>query len=562
MKKLQVSKVFSRGIAVGPVFCVKEVETKIATYQVNTKEEKDKEIDRFEKAKEKVLSDLFVVAADNPIFQGHVAIVSDFMLTDQVKQKIEANQNAEAAVSGAITELKQMFEAMDDEYMRGRAADMVDVGDQLIAALQNRSNDKFASLNQRSVIVARDLYPSDTARIDLDKVAGFITEEGGVTSHVSIMAKSLGIPALVGVVGILDAVEGVDKIVFDAETGEIYLDPDDSFVDEYVAKQKQQAEQNAKWLEAADKPAKTLDGHEVKIYANVGNISDVEKAVAQKCTGVGLFRSEFLYMENDHFPTEEEQFNAYKQAVETLGGEMIIRTLDIGGDKALTYYTFEAEENPFLGFRAIRMCLAMPEILITQFKALLRAAKFGTIKIMLPMLISLDEAKQARELLEKAKDELQKEGKEFAEQVELGMMIETPAAVMLADDFAKEMDFFSIGTNDLTQYVLAVDRGNKKINQLYNSFDPAVLRAISTVIDAGHRAGIEVGMCGEFASDSLATKLLLGLGLDEFSMASSETPRIKQMVRELNYEECAKRARDIIKLSSASAILEAVKAWN
>ena len=562
MHKLQAPKVFTDGIAIGKIFLVKEVEYKIADYRVESEADKTAEVEKFMKAVEKVSANLAEIASENPIFAGHLAIVSDFTLHDSVKQKIQAGDNAESATQASIAELKAVFESMDDAYMKERAADMVDVGEQLIAALQNRDADKFASLKERSVIIARDLYPSDTAQLDLSKVAGFITEEGGVTSHVSIMAKGMGIPALVGVKGILEATAKASQVVFNAATGEIFIDPDADFIAEYSEKQAAEEKERADLLAKADQPATTVDGHTVKVYANVGNVDDISKAVDKHCRGVGLFRTEFLYMENDHFPDEEEQYKVYSEACKVLGGEeMIVRTLDIGGDKTLSYYTFDFEENPFLGYRAIRMCLDQPEILLTQFKALLRAAVDGKIKIMLPMLISLSELSEAKKLLAQAKDELEQAGVAYSADVELGMMIETPAAVLQADDFAKEVDFFSIGTNDLTQYVLAVDRGNKKINHLYNSFHPAVLRAIKEVIDAGHRAGIEVGMCGEFASDDKAAKVLLGMGLDEFSMASGSTPKIKQLVRESNYSDLAAKVEQVLKLATAEEVLAEIANW-
>lgn len=559
MKTIRAKHVFTDGIAIGKVFSVREVECKVADYQVATEAEKTAEVERFTQAVDKVSANLTTLANDNPIFAGHLAIVSDFTLHESVKQKIQAGENAEKATEDAIGELKAIFEAMDDSYMQERAADMVDVGAQLIAALQNRDTNKFAGMGDQSIIVARDLYPSDTAQLDLEKVVGFITEEGGVTSHVSIMAKGMGIPALVGVKGILEATEQAQQIVFNAATGEIFIDPDTDFVQEYSRRQAEAEALHAQLLAKAHLPATTKDGHTVKIYANVGNVADVAKAKEYQCQGVGLFRTEFLYMENDHFPDEEEQYDVYSQACKLLGGqEMIVRTLDIGGDKTLSYYEFEVEENPFLGYRAIRMCLDQPEILLTQFKALLRAANHGEIKIMLPMLISLVELQQAKQLLAQARAELEESGIKVPADVKLGMMIETPAAVLQADDFAAEVDFFSIGTNDLTQYVLAVDRGNKKINHLYDSFHPAVLRSIQQVIDAGHRHSIEVGMCGEFASNEQAVKLLLGMGLDEFSMAIGVTPKIKELVREANYSELKAKAREVLQLTTAEAVLAAI----
>lgn len=562
MQSIKVAHVFSEGIGLGPIYLVKEEAQVVATYSVTTPQEVERELERFRAAVAKTAAHLAVIAADNAIFAGHLEIVNDIALHDSVFSKIRDEKlNAEQACSNAIEDFRMMFAMMDDAYMQQRAADMVDIGSQLMAALQNRSDDRFADLKEASVIIARDLYPSDTARLDLNNVLGFITEEGGSTSHVSIMAKSLEIPALVGVKGILEAAAGAKRIALDASSGEVYLDPTDEIIAEFSAKQKRFCEEKRALLAAADEAVRTQDGKLIKCYANVGSIQDIRKAKDLRVDGVGLFRTEFLYMENDHFPTEAEQFEVYREAVQILGGEIIIRTLDIGGDKRLTYYDFLPEENPFLGLRAIRICLSKPEILLTQFRAILRASAFGKLRIMIPMLSTLTEADRARELFEQAKDELRDEGVDFDRNIAFGMMMETPASVLMADEFAKDMDFFSIGTNDLTQYVLACDRGNKEIKDLYNPFDPAVLRSIKRIIDAGQHAGIEVGMCGEFASNPLATKLLLGLGLDEFSMAATSTLRVKAELRAGDVTEYAKRAAAIIQSRTAADVVAELNNW-
>ncbi|MCI1966484.1 MAG: phosphoenolpyruvate--protein phosphotransferase [Oscillospiraceae bacterium] len=559
MKELIVSKVFSHGIAIGPVFLVPEEYTTVSDAKAETEAKIESEIQRFETAAEKVAQDLSLLAQNNKIFAGHVSIIKDFTLHDAVKHKIrEQHINAEQASEASIEELRCIFQSMDDPYMKERAADITDVGDQLLACLQNRCADKFAALKTPSVIIARNLVPSDTARLNQDLVLGFITEEGGVTSHVSIMAKSLNIPALVGATGILDLVKEDSHVVMDAGTGEIYVDPEPDFAKNFSAKKKKLEEENAAYLADAGLPTVTKDNRQLKVYANVGSLKDIEQAVSLRVDGVGLFRTEFLYMENSHFPTEEEQFEVYRKAVETLGHEIIIRTLDIGGDKELSYFQFKPEQNPFLGLRAIRFCLKNPDIFRTQIRAILRASHYGPLRIMLPMLISLEEAESALELIRQVKQELTREQIPFDDKIQVGMMMETPAAVFCADEFAQMMDFFSIGTNDLTQYTLAVDRGNQEIRDLYDPFYPAVIRAISHIIKAGHKAGIEVGMCGEFAGDRRSTKLLLGLGLDEFSMSASDTPRIKAALRSMNYNDEQKHAQEILQLRHAKEIKSAL----
>lgn len=559
MKNLLVSKVFSHGIAIGPVCLAPDEHMDISNAKVNDSEGIKAEIKRFDAAVEKTAKNLVQLASTNKIFEGHIAIAKDSTLRDAVKKRIcQQHLNAERATADAVKEIRGVFENMSDTYMKERAADITDVGNQLLACLQNRTADKFTGLKVPSIIVARNLVPSDTANLDKNLVLGFITEEGGVTSHVSIMAKSLDIPALVGVSGILDIVCDDSCVVMDAGTGEIYVDPDSDCTERFMKRQRMQEEENTSYVENAGLPVITKDGHRLKVYANVGNLKDISQAVSLHVDGVGLFRTEFLYMESNHFPTEEEQFAVYRKAVETLGREIVIRTLDIGGDKKLSYYRFEPEQNPFLGLRAIRFCLKHTEIFKTQIRAILRASHYGPLRIMLPMMVSIEEAEQALDIIAGVKNGLRKEGIPFDDGIKVGMMMETPAAVICADDFARAMDFFSIGTNDLTQYTLAVDRGNREIRDLYDPFYPSVIRAIARVIDAGHKAGIEVGMCGEFAGDIRAAKLLLGLGLDEFSMSASSTPRIKAELRSLNYCTERESAQKILSMGHIQDIKEAL----
>lgn len=555
MKTMKVKKTFSRGLALAPAFVVGTEKVVIADYLVADSAGVAAEQARFDKAVEAVSAELSKLAETNAIFEGHLALANDFMLKDGVYTRItDAKQNAESALDETITELRAIFESMDDEYMRERAADVVDVGNRIQAALQGRSTNRFSGMSIPSIIIAEDLAPSDTANLNLALVKGFITEKGGTTSHVSIMARSLGIPAIVGAAGIMAEVTPDMLIAFNAASGDITLDPDAAFLENFKREQEQFLVR-AKQLEEHSKlPAVTLDGHEIKAYANVGNVQDIRNAQLFNVQGVGLFRSEFLFMENDHFPTEEEQFNVYKEAITTLGGELIIRTLDIGGDKGLSYFEFPLEENPFLGYRAIRLCMDRTDVFKTQLRALLRASAFGPIRIMLPMIISVDELIQSKEIIETCKVELKEQGYAYNAAVPVGVMIETPAAVFMARDLAKHAAFFSIGTNDLTQYVLAVDRGNERIAHLYDTYHPAVLRAIHEIIQAGHAGGIEVGMCGEFASDLLAVEMLLGFGLDEFSMAAGETPLVKEKVRSLNFTKAKENAEAVLRCSTTDEV--------
>ena len=521
---------------------------------VQTEQEVEAEKAAFNGAIERVSAALTELAATSDIFGGHLAIAMDFMLHDSVLTKISDKQNAEVAVENAIGELKAMFESMDDEYMRERAADVVDVGKRIMAELKGIAIDKFSAIREPVVVVAEDLTPSDTAEMDFSLVRGFITAKGGVTSHVCIIARGLGIPALVGVTGILDEVKSGDPMIFDAATGDIYVYPDEATANTLREKAARDAAEQEAIEARATLPAVTKDGREVKVYANVGSVADIRSALDYKIDGVGLFRTEFLFMENTDFPSEEEQFEVYKEAITLLGKEMIIRTLDIGGDKALPYFEFEEEENPFLGWRAIRMCLSKVDMFKEQLRALLRASFYGPIRIMLPMIISVEEVEQVKAIIETCKDELRAEGKDFNENVPVGIMVETPAAVLAADLLAPHVDFFSIGTNDLTQYVLAVDRGNEAIEALYDSFHPAVMRAIARVIEAGKAAGIEVGMCGEFASDSKATEVLLGFGLDEYSMAANETARVKERIRNLSYADAQELGKQVLAASRVDEV--------
>ncbi len=546
MKTIKVNRTASKGIIVGKAYVVQRADLTASTAAVADLEA---EVARYEAAVEAAKEDLLALSAGNAIFGAHLELVQDPTLYDGVIEKIrDEKKNAELALEETVDMYAEIFASMEDEYLKERGADMKDVGKRLMCKLKGVEDNALSAIGEPVIVVARDLAPSDTAVMDLNYVMGFITQEGGVTSHVSIMARNLNLPALVGVGGILESVKTGDIIAMDAKNGDIVINPDEETLKEYNEKHDAYVKREKELAELALLPAQTTDGKKVELFANVGNCEDIKNALPNHIDGVGLFRTEFLYMENDHFPTEDEQFAVYKEAAELLGEkELIIRTLDIGGDKELTYFDFGPEENPFLGYRAIRICLDKTDVFKTQLRALLRASAYGNIRIMYPMIITVEELDAANALLEECKDELRAEGQAFNENIVTGMMIETPASVVCAEDFAKRVGFFSIGTNDLTGYTLAVDRGNKKIATLYNSYAPAVLRNIKRTIDAGHAAGIKVGMCGEFASDPKAVKMLLGMGLDEFSMSATAVPEVKAQIRSLNYEDMQVLADKIAK---------------
>lgn len=491
------------------------------------------------------------------IFVAHMDILEDPAMMESIAEKVRSEKkNAAWAFDETVKEFCAMFDAIDDEYLRERASDLRDVGDRAVRNILGIRIVDLSHLEEPVVIIANDLMPSDTASMDIKKVLGFVTEVGGRTSHSSIMARSLEIPAVVGTTGILEQAKQGDMVILDGSAGNVFINADETTTSLYQQKQQAYLDEREKLAQLRDIPAVTTDGRHIEMCANIGNAKDAEGAQKNGAEGIGLYRTEFLYMDNKQFPTEEEQFEAYKAVCEKMEGKpVIIRTLDIGGDKELPYYEFPKELNPFLGWRAIRIYLDREDLFKTQLRAILRASAFGKIRIMFPMIISLEEFRKAKALLEVCKQELQAEGIAFDNSIETGIMVETPAAVLLAEQFAKEVDFFSIGTNDLTQYVLAVDRGNEKIAHLYNSFHPAVIHAIKKVIDASHKEGKWTGMCGEFAGEKEATALLLGMGLDEFSMSAISIPVIKDYICKLSYADAQKIAADALSKTTADEVI-------
>lgn len=545
----------SEGVAIGKVLLFTEeemiipevkdenstIEAELTKLEDGLKKSKTQLIAIREKVKEKMGEDKAA------IFDGHIMLLEDEDLIMEVEDKIKGEGlPAAKALHDGINEYCEMISKLDDPYLRERAADLQDIGKRWLKNLLGIRIKDLSDLEPNTVVVTYDLTPSDTAQLDLENCVGFLTEVGGKTAHSAIMARSLELPAVVGIKGVLNEVKEGETVIMDGEEGELFLYPSPELIAEYVAKKEKLAAEKEELKKLISEEAVTTDGRKVDIWGNIGSPNDVDAVIASGATGIGLYRTEFLFMNSDHFPTEEEQYEAYKVVVQKMQGKPVtIRTMDIGGDKELPYLDLPKEMNPFLGYRAIRISLENKDMFKTQLKAILRASHYGQIKIMYPMISSVNEIRKANEILEECKNELDEIGQLFDRNIKVGIMVETPSTAIIAYKFAKEVDFFSIGTNDLTQYFLAVDRGNEMVSALYNSFNPAVLEAIQKVIDAAHNAGISVSMCGEFAGDKKATKLLLGMGLDSFSMSASSTLQVKKIIRSSSYAE-AQKYRDII----------------
>ncbi|MGI6424938.1 MAG: phosphoenolpyruvate--protein phosphotransferase [Tepidanaerobacteraceae bacterium] len=559
----------SPGIEIGKVHVISHEQINIETRLIE-KEEVQEEIKKLKAAIEVSKSQLQEIkkqaeqklGADKAeIFGAHLMVLEDPVLLEEIESKINNELiTADNSVSQVVKNYVEIFANMEDEYMKERAADIKDVGERIIKNILGLSTDNqiFA---EKVVVVARDLTPSDTAQMDKDKVLAFATDMGGPTSHTAIMARSLEIPAVVGLVDITQKACDGDTIVIDGNKGIVYLNPQESVLQEYQKLKDDYTQYRRQLKELKDLPAETSDKkRRIEISANIGTPRDVKGALENGAEGVGLYRTEFLYMDRDNLPSEDEQFEAYKEVIEKMAPRpIIIRTLDIGGDKKLPYLDMPEELNPFLGYRAIRMCLDRTETLKTQLRAILRASIYGTAKIMYPMVSGVEEVRRANAVLEEAKKELTAEGISYDENLEVGIMVEIPSAAITADILAQEVDFFSIGTNDLIQYTLAVDRMNEHISYLYEPLHPAVLRLIKNVIDASHNAGKWTGMCGEMAGDTSATAILLGLGLDEFSMSASSIPQVKKIIRSLTYEEAQQIAKKALSMENADDIRNMVE---
>lgn len=558
----------SNGIVIGKAFVVTHEKPELPRYSVSP-DQAGQEKNRLDQARaltksqlEDIRSHLANQAGEEEaaIFDAHLMLLEDPMLEEEIVKAIQQGVNAEAAVHDVGETFAAMFDAMDDEYMRGRAADVRDIQNRWVNNLLGIETGSLGQLPQPSIVFARDLTPSDTAQMDKQMVLAFVTEIGGRTSHSAIMARSLEIPAVVGTGSLEGLVSTGDTVIVDGGSGQVLVNPDSSMLTEYEVLHQQLEQRKAQLRELKDLPARTTDGHDFELAANIGTPNDVQGALANGAQGVGLYRTEFLYMDRKDMPSEQEQYEAYHKVLEGFGQmPVIIRTLDIGGDKELPYLKMDKELNPFLGNRAIRLCLANPEMFKTQLRAILRAGVTGNPWIMLPMVAVLDEVRRTKALLREVEAELEAEGIPFTRDYKLGIMIEIPAAAVQADHFAREVDFFSIGTNDLIQYTCAVDRMNEKVSYLYDPFNPSVLRLIEQVIQAGHAQGKFVGMCGEMAGEPLAAPLLMAMGMDEFSMSASSIPQVKAVIRSLSIERCQelwKQARELTDGSKIKQLLD------
>ncbi|HZJ85696.1 MAG TPA: phosphoenolpyruvate--protein phosphotransferase [Erysipelotrichaceae bacterium] len=557
----------SSGYAQAKVYKLERPKLTVTKMNANIEEE----LLKFENALEQTRDDIKAIKEkavgrlgedELAIFDAHIEFTYDPGLLDQVVAMIKKDSiNAEFALDSVANTFITMFESMDDAYFRERAADIKDVSYRIKSHIMGVEIADLSLIAEPSIVLANDLTPSDTAQLDRKFTKGFVTEIGGRTSHSAIMARSLEIPAVVGVTNVLKKLNHGDDIIMDAIKGEVILNPTDEQKAKYqkLADEYEDYRENLKVLK--NEKTITTDGHQVELAGNIGNAQDVVGVLENGGEGVGLYRTEFLYMDASELPSEEDQFNAYKEVLEAMEGKpVVVRTLDIGGDKELSYLQLPKEMNPFLGYRAIRLCLDRTDIFRTQLRALIRSSVYGKLRIMFPMIATLDEFNEAKGLYQEEYDKLVAEGIEVADDIEVGMMVEIPAAAVLADQFAKVSDFFSIGTNDLIQYSFAADRMNETVSYLYQPLNPSLLRLIKMTIDGGHKEGKWVGMCGEMAGDSMAAPLLLGLGLDEFSMSATSILEARKVINNLSYTDMQKLAEKALECSTEDEVIELLRA--
>lgn len=556
----------SNGIAIAKAYRLVEPDL---SFEKKMIENPAAEIERFRQAMAKAKSELETIrdrakvelGEDKAaIFEAHLLVLNDPELNSPIEDKIQSEKlNAESALKETADMFVAMFEQMDNEYMKERAADIRDVTKRVLSHLLGVQLPNPSMIAEEVVIVAEDLTPSDTAQLNRQFVKGFTTNIGGRTSHSAIMARSLEIPAVVGTKLATNEINNGDLVIVDGLKGEVHINPTQEVIEQYRKVAADYELQKAEWAKLVNEQTISADGQHVELAANIGTPNDLKGVTANGAEGVGLYRTEFLYMGRDQLPTEEEQFEAYKAVLEGMNGKpVVVRTLDIGGDKELPYLELPKEMNPFLGFRAIRLCLEEQNIFRTQLRALLRASNYGNLKIMFPMIATLDEFRSAKSILEDEKQKLLAEGQKVSEKIELGIMVEIPSTAVLADQFAKEVDFFSIGTNDLIQYTMAADRMNQRVSYLYQPYSPSILRLVKMVIDAAHAEGKWVGMCGEMAGDETAIPILLGLGLDEFSMSATSILKARSLIRKLNKSEMEKLANEVINMQTTSQVIDAV----
>ena len=557
----------SRGIGIGSICRIVEQDL---SFEAKIISDTAAEKVRFQKAIDDFVEETFAMAEDvrknigpqeADILMGHAVMIQDPAMSGEMFSMIDAGQCAEAALTAVCDMFHGMFSAMDDEMMRQRASDIADVKVCILKKLLGIQDVEISKLAPGTVLVCKDLTPSMTSQIVKENVTGIITEIGGVTSHSAILARALEIPAVLSVPGIVDMVEDKDTAIVDGTAGDVFINPDGDVLAQYLIKREDYIKKQAELKKFIGKETLTADGDKLEIYCNIGTPKDAKKAMECDGEGVGLFRTEFLFMDNTHLPTEEEQFEAYKEALQTMEGKtVIIRTLDIGGDKDIPYMDFEKEDNPFLGFRAVRYCLANTDMYKTQLRAIVRASAFGTAKIMVPLVTNVEEVRKVKKLVEDIKNDLRKEGIAFDEGIEVGCMTETAASTMIADLLAKEADFFSIGTNDLTGYTMGVDRGNAKVAYLYSAFEPAVLRSIKRIIECGKAEGIPVGMCGEAAADPLMIPLLMSFGLDEYSVNPVLVLTARCIISKWTKAEADALAEKVLAMNTQEEIVAALRA--
>ncbi|MFJ7639307.1 phosphoenolpyruvate--protein phosphotransferase [Peribacillus sp. NPDC097224] len=556
----------SSGIAIAKAYRLIEPELSVEKRSI---EDVEAEVIRFKEAIQKSTSELEIIrnkaeqdlGADKAaIFDAHLLVLSDPELLNPVQDKIKSeNINAESSLHEVASMFITMFEQMDNEYMKERAADIRDVTKRVLSHLLGIHIPNPSMIAEEVIIIAEDLTPSDTAQLNPMYVKGFTTDIGGRTSHSAIMARSLEIPAVVGTKTVTASIENGDLVIIDGLNGEVHINPTPELVQQYEEMQKKYALQKAEWAKLVHEQTVTKDGHQVELAANIGTPKDLDGVHKNGGEGIGLYRTEFLYMGRNEMPSEEEQFEAYKTVLEGMAGKsVVVRTLDIGGDKELPYLQLPKEMNPFLGYRAIRLCLNEQEIFRIQLRALLRASIYGNLKIMFPMIATLTEFREAKAVLEEVRQELLEKDIPVAEKIEIGIMVEIPSTAVMADIFAKEVDFFSIGTNDLIQYTMAADRMNERVSYLYQPYNPAILRLVKMVIDAAHKEGKWAGMCGEMAGDEVAVPILIGLGLDEFSMSATSILKARSLIRKLSLEEMKKLSQDVLVMDTNEQVKEAV----
>lgn len=533
-----IGKCVYSGIAIGRLAIFHKGDNQVKRIKV---EDTAAELKRFEEAKEEAGSQLAALydkalkevgEVNAAIFEVHQMMLEDLDYVESIINMIESQQvNAEFAVASTADNFSQMFAAMDDDYMRARAADVKDISNRVISILTGNSGGGLMA-DEPVILLADDLAPSETVQLDKSKVLSFVTRHGSANSHTAILARTMNIPALIGI----DYPEDADgKIgIVDGYEGKLIIDPAMSVMEEYQQKKEKEDEKKRLLLELKGKENITLDGRKINLYANIGGVSDVAGVLANDAGGIGLFRSEFLYLESENYPSEEEQFKAYRTVAENMAGKkVIIRTLDIGADKQVDYFQLDREDNPAMGYRAIRICLDRRDVFKTQLRAIYRASYYGTVSIMFPMIISVSEVKQIKEIVAEVKKELDEEGYPYKD-VELGIMIETPAAVMISEELGKEVDFFSIGTNDLTQYTLAIDRQNQKLDSIYDSHHPAIMKMLQMVVENGHKTGCWVGICGELGADTTLTETFLKMGFDELSVSPSMILKVRETIRSID----------------------------